>query len=82
MGLRAGLDPEARGEIVLPLLGVEPRSPGRPARSQTLYRLSYLGSQFHYRYASMLAEPHVGEQLIFFLETRMGNRVCRCRRLE
>jgi hypothetical protein len=69
VGLRAGLDTEARGEIFLPLLGVEPRLPGRPARSQTLYRLSYLGSQFYYRYTTMLAEPHVGEQLIFFLET-------------
>jgi hypothetical protein len=28
----------------LPLPGIEPRSPGRPARSQTLYCLSYPGS--------------------------------------
>jgi hypothetical protein len=28
----------------LPLPGIEPRSPGRPARSQTLYCLSYSGS--------------------------------------
>jgi hypothetical protein len=28
----------------LPLPGIEPRSPGRPARSQTLYCLSYTGS--------------------------------------
>jgi hypothetical protein len=38
---RAGLDTEARGKIHSPLLGIEPRSPGRPARSQTLYCLSY-----------------------------------------
>jgi hypothetical protein len=37
---RAGLDTEARGKILSPLLGIEPRSPGRPARTQTLYRLS------------------------------------------
>jgi hypothetical protein len=33
---RAGLDTEARGKILSPLPGIEPRSPGRPARSQTL----------------------------------------------
>jgi hypothetical protein len=37
VGLRVGLDTEARGEILLPLPGIEPRSPGRPVRSQTLY---------------------------------------------
>jgi hypothetical protein len=36
VGPRAGLDTEARGKIPSPLLGIEPRSPGRPARSQTL----------------------------------------------
>jgi hypothetical protein len=35
--LRAGLDTEDRGKIPLPVPGIEPRSPGRPARSQTLY---------------------------------------------
>jgi hypothetical protein len=37
VGLRAGLDTEARGKILLPLSGIEPQSPGRPLRSQTLY---------------------------------------------
>jgi hypothetical protein len=37
VGPRAGLDTEARGKILSSLLGIEPRSPGRPARSQTLY---------------------------------------------
>jgi hypothetical protein len=37
VGHRAGLDTEARGKILSPLPGIEPRSPGRPARSQTLY---------------------------------------------
>jgi hypothetical protein len=41
---RAGLDNEARGKILSPLRGIEPRSPGRPVRSQTLYWLSYPGS--------------------------------------
>jgi hypothetical protein len=31
-------------ENPLPPPGIEPRSPGRPARSQTLYCLSYPGS--------------------------------------
>jgi hypothetical protein len=37
VGLRAGLDTEATGKILSPLPGIEPRSPGVPARSQTLY---------------------------------------------
>jgi hypothetical protein len=41
VGPRAGLDTEARGKNPLPLPGIEPRSPGCPARSQTLYCLSY-----------------------------------------
>jgi hypothetical protein len=40
VGLRAGLDTEDRGKINLPPPGIEPRSPGLPARSQTLYGLS------------------------------------------
>jgi hypothetical protein len=36
-------DTEARGKILLPLPGIEPQSPGRPVRSQTLYWLSYPG---------------------------------------
>jgi hypothetical protein len=31
----------SRGKIVTPLPGIEPRSPSRPAHSQTLYLLSY-----------------------------------------
>jgi hypothetical protein len=41
VGPRAGLDTEARGKILSPLPGIDPRSPGRPARSQTLYWLRY-----------------------------------------
>jgi hypothetical protein len=40
VGPRSGLYTEVRGEILSPLPGIEPRSPGRPARSQTLYWLS------------------------------------------
>jgi hypothetical protein len=58
VGPRAGLDNEARGKILSPLPGIEPRSPGRPARSQTLYCLSYPAHtvmlQFH---ISSLEEP-------------------------
>jgi hypothetical protein len=38
---RSGLDTEVRGKILSPLPGIEPWSPGRPARSQTLYWLGY-----------------------------------------
>jgi hypothetical protein len=34
---RAGLDTEATGKILSRLPGIEPRPPGRPAHSQTLY---------------------------------------------
>jgi hypothetical protein len=44
VGPRAGLDTEVRGKILSTLPGIEPRSPGRPVRSQTLYWLSYPGS--------------------------------------
>jgi hypothetical protein len=37
VGPTVGLDTEFSGKIPLPLPGIEPRSPGRPARSQTLY---------------------------------------------
>jgi hypothetical protein len=36
----AGLGTEVRGKILLPLPWIEPRSPGRPVSSQTLYCLS------------------------------------------
>jgi hypothetical protein len=39
---RACLDTEVRGKTLSPLPGIEPQSLGRPARSQTLYWLSYL----------------------------------------
>jgi hypothetical protein len=35
VGPRTGLDTEATGKILSPLPGIEPRSPGRPARSQS-----------------------------------------------
>jgi hypothetical protein len=41
VGPRAGLDTEVTGKIFSPQPGIEPRSPGRLARSQTLYWLSY-----------------------------------------
>jgi hypothetical protein len=37
VGLRTGLYTQARGKTPLPLTGIEPRSPGLPVRSQTLY---------------------------------------------
>jgi hypothetical protein len=44
VGSRAGLDTEARGRILSPLSGIEPRLPGRSVRTHTLYWLSYPGS--------------------------------------
>jgi hypothetical protein len=41
VGPTAGLDTEDKGKIISPLPGIEPGSPGRPVRSQALYRLSY-----------------------------------------
>jgi hypothetical protein len=38
---RPGLNTEVREEILLPLQGIEPLSPGRPVRSQTMYWLNY-----------------------------------------
>jgi hypothetical protein len=43
VGPRAGLDARARRKILCPCRG---SNPGRPFRSQTLYRLSYRGSYF------------------------------------
>jgi hypothetical protein len=40
VGPRAGLDTEARGKMLSPLPGIEPRSPSHLARSQTQYWLS------------------------------------------
>jgi hypothetical protein len=47
VGPRTGLDTEAIGKFLSPLSGVEPRSPGRPAPSQTRRSLSYPAHQFH-----------------------------------
>jgi hypothetical protein len=41
VGPTAGLNTEATGKILSPLPGIEPWSPGGPARNQTLYWLSY-----------------------------------------
>jgi hypothetical protein len=59
VGPRAGLDTEARGKIILPLSGIEPRSPGRPSRSQTLYWLSY--AEFYTFPAVPLRKPSRNE---------------------
>jgi hypothetical protein len=53
VGPGAGLETEARGKIFLPLPGIEPRSPGRPVRSQTVssvdsaYSRSAQNAQMH-----------------------------------
>jgi hypothetical protein len=47
---RAGLDVEKREFLTLP--GLEPRTLDRSARSQSLYRLRYLGSLVNAAYAN------------------------------
>jgi hypothetical protein len=49
VGLRAGLDTQGTGKIFSPLPWIEPRSPGRPACSQTLHWLSYPAHCLWYR---------------------------------
>jgi hypothetical protein len=46
VGPRGDLDTEARGKILCFCRGSNTRSPGRPARSQTLYCLSYPAPNF------------------------------------
>jgi hypothetical protein len=53
IGPRVVLETEARGIIISPLPRIEPRSPGRPARIQTLYWLSYPA------YDSELCQQHI-----------------------
>jgi hypothetical protein len=45
----AGLDIEATEKVLSPLLGIEPRSPGLPVRSQTLYWPRYPAHRVNYR---------------------------------
>jgi hypothetical protein len=62
VGLRAGLDREARGKILLTLPGIEPRLPGRPFHSQTLHWLNYPGSIIPL-HALQKLEPSCVEQM-------------------
>jgi hypothetical protein len=41
LGPRAGLDTDATRKVLVTLPGIEPRSPGSPFRTQTLYWLSH-----------------------------------------
>jgi hypothetical protein len=60
VGPIAGLDTEARGKIILPLPGIEPRSPGRPAHilielpssafMQTYTKLSQLLTAYRHQF--------------------------------
>jgi hypothetical protein len=44
LGPRGCLNTGVRGKILLPLPGIESRSPGRPVRMEALFSLSYAGS--------------------------------------
>jgi hypothetical protein len=59
VSLRAGLDTEARGKILSPVPEIEPRSPGLPARSQTLYRLSYPAHRLRKHCPEILSILHI-----------------------
>jgi hypothetical protein len=48
---------QARGKIISSLPGIEPRWPGRPARSQNLYWLSYPASS---EYSKRKISPSLG----------------------
>jgi hypothetical protein len=64
VGPRAGLDTEVTGKILLPLPGIEPLSPAHPARSQTLYCLSYQAHKFHNEELHILySSPNIIRQI-------------------
>jgi hypothetical protein len=62
VGPRASLDTQARGKILLPLLGIEPWSSGCPARSQTLHWLAtwlnFTGAYIHIYYIPWIHHNH------------------------
>jgi hypothetical protein len=64
VGFRAILDVE--GEEMLPLPGLELRPLGRPARSQSLYRLSYPGSQTPHRIPTYVYYLFLLKSIIFW----------------
>jgi hypothetical protein len=59
VGPRAGLDAEDRGKSLSPLPGIEPPSPGRSARSQTLYWLSFRLTMYIYIYIYIREQSHL-----------------------
>jgi hypothetical protein len=65
VGPRAGMNTEATGKILSPLPGIKPKSPSRPARSQTPYWLGYP--------ARVLTVLHIiSQQYLFVLEICAG----------
>jgi hypothetical protein len=65
MGLRAGLDTVVKRKNPLSLPGIEPRSSGRPVRSQTLYCLRYPGSYTVNKITEFITEKTV--RTLYFL---------------
>jgi hypothetical protein len=66
VGLRAGLDTEVREKILSPLPGIESRPPGRPARIQTLYWLSYAADNISVRYNVILTKSFRPKYLVIY----------------
>jgi hypothetical protein len=72
--LRAGLDTEFRGKILLPLPVIDPRSPGRPARRQTLYWLSYTAHVFN-AHCTLFSGVRYIQKAVIFKHTKIA---CMC----
>jgi hypothetical protein len=80
VGLIAGLDTEATGKILLTLPEIEPRSPGRPAHSQTLYWLNYPAHiiSFCYLIICFLRCSTLNSWSVFFLTVPILVLLCCC----
>jgi hypothetical protein len=70
VGPRAGLDAGARRKICPS--GIEPQSPDRPARSQTLYCLSYRGSSANVKYFSLWSAARNGDHFSTTILTQIA----------
>jgi hypothetical protein len=77
--LRAGLDTEDREKILLPLPGIEPRSPGRSARSQTLYCLSYPAPMSNTKCNETVVYLHLTLLYIYIYIYKVTNTNSKCR---
>jgi hypothetical protein len=73
VGTRAGADTEVRGKILLRLPEIEPLSPGRPVRSQTVYWLSNPGSLNYFLEAVYCEQPNKLKQMVQYSSVELIN---------